>query len=297
MATLSERITTLRHSGYQTSEIAAILDVTPAEVHIHDVDPASPDPVESGSGLPSNVLTKTTNFTAAAGDLILADATGGAFTITLPTGAAAGDAVLVKKTDASANAVAVAGTIDGDAGGMSITAQYFGAIFLSTGSDAWQRASVTEAGAVAGDDTIELFFFGVGDAPALAPGTVAGTAAVDGAPGYYKTAGQVFGFGAVGIASDATERADILSESLPFLLDLPSGYQMAAAIADANGNSSSPFTLTIREAGQPVKPVKAYFYHDDPPYPDGWYFTAPDPAPSGTFAIDLAGIHYPVAAT
>lgn len=56
MATLSERITTLRHSGYQTSEIAAILDVTPAEVHIHDVDPASPDPVESGSTPPNEYV-------------------------------------------------------------------------------------------------------------------------------------------------------------------------------------------------------------------------------------------------
>lgn len=101
----------------------------------------------SGSGLPSNVLTKTANFPAADGDFILADATGGAFTITLPTGANVGAAVIVKKIDASANAIAVAGTIDGDAGGVSIAVQNFGAIFEHVGSNAWKIVGITASSA------------------------------------------------------------------------------------------------------------------------------------------------------
>ncbi len=101
--------------------------------------------VESGSGLPSNVLTKTANFTAADGDFILADATGGTFTITLPTTGT----VTVKKTDATANAVAVdaggGGTIDGDAGGASITTQHFGGVFQSTAADVWKIVGVTSS--------------------------------------------------------------------------------------------------------------------------------------------------------
>ena len=56
--------------------------------------------------------TKTAAYTlTAADDLILADATGGAFTLTLPPAATVdGQEFTVKKVDASANAV----TLDGD---------------------------------------------------------------------------------------------------------------------------------------------------------------------------------------
>lgn len=66
---------------------------------------------------------KTANYTATTADkkkLILCDATGGAFTVTLMPAATAGDGftMAIKKTDASANAVTVDGdgseTIDGD---------------------------------------------------------------------------------------------------------------------------------------------------------------------------------------
>jgi hypothetical protein len=50
---------------------------------------------------------KTANYAAAAGDTVLADASGGTFTVTLPA-AAVGARVAVKKTDASTNSVIVA---------------------------------------------------------------------------------------------------------------------------------------------------------------------------------------------
>lgn len=53
--------------------------------------------------------TKTTNYTAVAGDLILCDTSGGAFTITLPATPAANDAVTIKSGySAASNAVTVA---------------------------------------------------------------------------------------------------------------------------------------------------------------------------------------------
>lgn len=55
-----------------------------------------------------NVVSKTTTYTAVAGDYIIADATT-AFTITLPTAASVGSGatISVKKVDASANAVTI----------------------------------------------------------------------------------------------------------------------------------------------------------------------------------------------
>ncbi|WP_327139348.1 glycosyl hydrolase family 28-related protein [Nocardia sp. NBC_01327] len=52
--------------------------------------------------------TKTGAYTAAAGDLVVCSASGGAFTVTLPTAPIAGTRVTVMKTDTSTNAVTVA---------------------------------------------------------------------------------------------------------------------------------------------------------------------------------------------
>ncbi len=101
-----------------------------------------PPSVESSRPLPSTIQVKTANYTALVADLVLADATGGAFTVTLPAGAELGDLVIVKKTDATANAVAVAGEIDGDAGGASIAAEGFGHLYESDGADAWLIVAV-----------------------------------------------------------------------------------------------------------------------------------------------------------
>lgn len=56
-----------------------------------------------------NIVTKTTAYSAAAGDYVIADTTTAGFNVTLPTAAAAGSGVKVsvKKVDASTNAVTV----------------------------------------------------------------------------------------------------------------------------------------------------------------------------------------------
>jgi hypothetical protein len=87
--------------------------------------------------VPQNVVTKTAAYTAAAGDAVMANATSGAFTITLPAATTAGQRVLVKKTDASANAVTVAGTIDGTTNA-SLAYQNQSIELISDGT-AWQR--------------------------------------------------------------------------------------------------------------------------------------------------------------
>jgi hypothetical protein len=118
----------------------------------------TPSPVSGGgggAGLPSNVLTKTANYTASAGDFVQADATGGGFTVTLPTAPATGALVTVKKTDSGTNVVTVApaggGTIDGDANA-TITTKNFGAVFEHVGSNVWKIVAPTSAGGSNGVD-------------------------------------------------------------------------------------------------------------------------------------------------
>lgn len=87
------------------------------------------------------VRTKTTTYTALAGDVLLCDATGGAFTITLPAAATvSGASISVKKTDASANAVTIDGnaseTIDGAATRL-LSTQYEAVTLWSDGSNWW----------------------------------------------------------------------------------------------------------------------------------------------------------------
>lgn len=67
----------------------------------------------AGGGL-TPTATKTANYTAVSGDLVLCDASGGAFNVTLPT-ATNGHYVAVKKSngDSSFNAITIIGTIDG----------------------------------------------------------------------------------------------------------------------------------------------------------------------------------------
>lgn len=97
-----------------------------------------------GSGLPSTFQTKTTTYTAVAGEWIEADATSGGFTVTLPAAPAAGALVAVKKIDASSNTVTIApsggGTIDGDANATTAT-RWAGAVFEHKGSNVWRIAA------------------------------------------------------------------------------------------------------------------------------------------------------------
>jgi hypothetical protein len=86
--------------------------------------------------------TATASTSAVMGDyLILADATAGAVTVTLPpVGESIGALIVVKKSDASANAVTVdangSETIDG-ATTVALTAQYDAVTVVSNGVEWW----------------------------------------------------------------------------------------------------------------------------------------------------------------
>jgi len=89
----------------------------------------------SKGGIFSAVTTQTADYTASSGDVVLADASGGAITITLPS-PSANAWVQVKKTDSSTNAVTVDGggnNIDGVAS-FDITTQYESYTMVSDGS-------------------------------------------------------------------------------------------------------------------------------------------------------------------
>lgn len=91
----------------------------------------------AGKATSLNVTTQTTDYTASDGDRVLADASGGAITITLP-GPNANDEVAIKKIDSGSNTVTIATpnteTIDGQSS-ISITGQYISRTIVSDGSD------------------------------------------------------------------------------------------------------------------------------------------------------------------
>ena len=85
-----------------------------------------------------NVVTVSSNYTASRGDVVLADASGGAITITLPP-PQANAIVNVKKIDSSPNPVTVDGggaNIDGQAS-IQTTTQYESYTLVSDGSNWW----------------------------------------------------------------------------------------------------------------------------------------------------------------
>jgi hypothetical protein len=92
--------------------------------------------IADAGGKVYSVTSKTTTYTAANGDLVLADATSAAFTVTSPA-ATANNVFTVKKTDSSANAVTISpasGTIDG-ASSWVIYDQYSSFTFVSDGTN------------------------------------------------------------------------------------------------------------------------------------------------------------------
>ncbi len=177
------------HPGYllESSATATYLSIGPGDGLTEGATKAELDAAVlaggGGAGLPANVLTKTAAYTALVGDLILADATAGAFSIALPTTPAVGSLVTVKKVDAGANAVTVVGTID-SLTNATITARYYGGIFEYVGASGWQVVAVpTSAPGPKGD---------TGDTgPAGATGATGptGLAGADGAPGVDGTDG------------------------------------------------------------------------------------------------------------
>lgn len=93
-----------------------------------------------GGALTVSVVTKThadTPYAVGVSDFtVLADATGGVMTVTLPT-PTAGRVLVIKKVDSSANACTVAGTVDG-AVNPTLAAQYNSMTIIADGS-AWMK--------------------------------------------------------------------------------------------------------------------------------------------------------------
>lgn len=95
-------------------------------------------PATPAAGGATSVRSVTSNTTVLADDdIILADATTGQITVTLPSAATAGRNLTVKKMDASSNAVVLnrvgSDTIDGDTQ-LYITSQYDAPMIQSDGS-------------------------------------------------------------------------------------------------------------------------------------------------------------------
>lgn len=99
-------------------------------------------------GLSLNVVSKTTTYTATVNDyVILCNANGGGFTVTLPQASGStGQMLLVKKTDSSANTVIVDGngseTIDGNLT-HSLSVQYGFLSIICDGSTWWITGQAT----------------------------------------------------------------------------------------------------------------------------------------------------------
>jgi hypothetical protein len=70
----------------------------------------------------ASIVTKTANYTVTSSDrTLLGNATGGAFTLTLPASPTTGQQVIAKKIDTSANAVTVSGNGKSIDSGSSLT--------------------------------------------------------------------------------------------------------------------------------------------------------------------------------
>lgn len=113
--------------------------------------PPSQSGANGGSGLPQNVVTKTTAYTAASGDFVEADCTTAGFTVTLPAAPTVGALVAVKKVSNDANTLTIVpggtgGNIDGDPNATTSTLMA-GAVFEHVGSNVWRiAASMTTTG-------------------------------------------------------------------------------------------------------------------------------------------------------
>lgn len=134
----SSRLDILNSAGNMdlkgTAQIKGVVDPTLAQ------DAATKNYVDTAAGARNAPVAKTTTYTLATADsTVLADATGGAFTVTLPVAPGAGFVYNVKKVDSSGNAITVAGssgTIDG-AATVSIATQYVSLSFTFDGTNWW----------------------------------------------------------------------------------------------------------------------------------------------------------------
>jgi Zn-dependent alcohol dehydrogenase len=117
-------------TAYDATSWNGVTDVAPSKNAVRDK-------IESlSSGGWTVTASKTGNYTAAANEFVPCDASGGAFTVTLPA-ATSGRVVTVKKTDSSTNGVSVApasGTIDG-AATATVYPQYASLEFIADGTN------------------------------------------------------------------------------------------------------------------------------------------------------------------
>lgn len=92
------------------------------------------------SGLATSIVTKTAAYSASAYDYtVLSDASGGAFTVSLPTSPQTGQIIVVKKIDSSSNVVTVSASGKNIDGGStySISTQYTAIRFQYGGTQWW----------------------------------------------------------------------------------------------------------------------------------------------------------------
>jgi len=97
---------------------------------------------------------KTSAYSAAAGDFVQCDPSSGGFTVTLPAVAVAnrGQAIIVKNTTSSANTITIAksgsDTIDGSATSATIAKAYGTKMFVSDGTSNWDIVPVPVMGEI-----------------------------------------------------------------------------------------------------------------------------------------------------
>lgn len=137
----STRAAVLGDAGWLRGRKISLTAPTDGQVYAYDSGSGTFVPTTPSAGSTYTVRTKTTTYTALAGDVLLCDATGAAFTVTLPAAATVtGSSISVKKTDSSGNAVTIDGngaeTIDG-ATTLALSTQYEAVTLWSDGSNWW----------------------------------------------------------------------------------------------------------------------------------------------------------------
>lgn len=117
--------------------------------------PAGAAGAAGGSGSTLVATSKTAAYSAAVNDLVLANATTAAFTVTLPTSPTSNAVIAVKKTDSSTNVVTIApggtATIDGDAT-CTLSAALAGVVLQYDGTN-WRITSTALIGTAASSST------------------------------------------------------------------------------------------------------------------------------------------------
>jgi hypothetical protein len=138
--TPSTRAAVLGDAGWLRGRKISATAPTDGQVYAYDATSGTFIATTPSAGTTYTVATKTTTYTAAPGDVLLCDASGGAFTVTLPAAAGATSSISVKKSDASANAVTIDGdaseTIDG-ATTRALSTQYEAVTLWSDGTSWW----------------------------------------------------------------------------------------------------------------------------------------------------------------